>query len=80
MLVNSMDEGYILSNKFRKAVFEGFVSGETDIKIISKKHRIIPRVAEKIFKEFIENDIITKKDNRYILTKKGERIAEYIKE
>jgi len=75
-----MDEGYILSNKFRRAVLEGFACGETDIKIISKKHRIIPRVAQKIQREFIENDIITKENNRYVLTKKGEKIAEYLKE
>jgi len=79
MLVNSMDEGYILSNKFRKAVLEGFASGETNIKEISKKHRIIPRVAEKIFNEFIKNDILTKKNDKYVLTEKGEKIAEYLK-
>ncbi len=75
-----MDEGYILSNKFRKAVFDGFASGESDIRLISKKHRIIPKVANKILNDFIENDIIEKKNNKYILTKKGKKIAEIIRE
>jgi len=75
-----MDEGYILSNKFRKAVFYGFARGESDIRLISKKHRIIPRIANKILNDFIENDIIEKKDNKYVLTKKGEKIAEIIVE
>ena len=73
-----MDEGYILSNKFRKIVFDGFASGQSDIRLISKKYRIIPRVANKILNEFIENDIIEKKNNKYVLTKKGKKIAEII--
>jgi len=75
-----MDEGYILSNKFRKAIFDGFTHGESDIRLISKKHRIIPRVANKILNDFIKNDIIEKKNNKYILTKKGKKIAEIIGE
>ncbi len=73
-----MDEGYILSNKFRKAVFDGFASGETDINVISKKYHVFPRIAKKILKDFIENDIILKKNNRFVLSKKGEKIAERI--
>jgi len=73
-----MDEGFILSNRFRKTIFEGFVSGETDINIIAKKHRIINSVANKVLKDFISNGIIEKKDNKYILTKKGKKIAENI--
>ncbi len=78
MLVNFMDEGYILSNKFRKAIFDAFVSGESDINVISKKHRIHPIIAKKIFKDFIKNGIILKKNNRFVLSEKGEKIAENI--
>ena len=78
MLVNSMDEGYILSNKFRKAVFDAFASGESDINTISKKYHIYPRIAKKILDDFIKNDIIIKKNNRFVLSEKGEKIAENI--
>ncbi len=78
MLVNLMDEGYILSNKFRKAVFDGFASGETDINIIAKKYHVFSRIAKKILKDFIENDIILKKNDRYLLSEKGKKIADRI--
>ena len=78
MLVNLMDEGYILSNKFRKAVFDAFASGESDINMISKKYHIHHRIANKILKDFIKNDIIVKKNNRFELSNKGKKISEKI--
>ena len=48
-----MDEGFILSNKFRRAVFAELVSGETDIERIAKKHHIIRNVAIRIADDFI---------------------------
>ena len=74
-----MDEGYILSNKFRRVIFDGLASGETDIDTIAKKHRIVPNVAKKIINEFISGGIIEKKGLKYILTKEGEKLAENIK-
>ena len=70
-----MDEGYILSNKFRRVIFDGLASGETDLKLITKKHRIIPNVAKKIIDEFISEGIIEKKGVNYILTKEGKKLA-----
>jgi len=32
-----MDEGYILSNKYRRAIFDELASGESDIRRIAKK-------------------------------------------
>lgn len=75
-----MDEGYILSNKIRKAVFEGLASGETDIGIVAKKHHIILRVAIKIADELTSGGLLEKKGNKYILTKEGKKIASIIKE
>ena len=69
-----MDEGYILSNKFRVAVFEGIATGETDISRIAKKHRIIPNVAKKIAEDLTKMGYFEKKGNRYILTRDGEKI------
>lgn len=74
-----MDEGYILSNKFRRAIFDGLASGETDINRISKKHRIIRNVAIRIADDFISEGILEKKGNKYILTKEGEKIAANIR-
>jgi len=79
MLVKSMDEGYILSNKFRRAIFDGLMSGVTDIDRIAKKHRIIKSVARKIADDFIKGGLLEKKGNRYLLTKEGEKIADNIK-
>ena len=73
-----MDEGFILSNKFRKVIFEGLSTGETNINNIAKKHRIIPIVAQRIVNEFIKGGIVEKNNNRYILTKEGKKLAEII--
>ena len=69
-----MDEGYILSNKFRVAVFEGIATGETNINTIAKKHRIIPNVARKIAEDLVKTGYLEKKGNKYILTRDGEKI------
>ena len=79
MLVLIMDEGYILSNKFRRVIFDGLMSGENDIDMIAKKHRIIPNVAKKIIDDLISGGIIEKKGIKYILTKEGEKLAENIR-
>jgi predicted transcriptional regulator len=73
-----MDEGYILSNKYRRIIFEGLVSGEKDINFISKKHRIAPIITKKILDDLIKNKIIEKKGNIYQLTKEGEKLASII--
>lgn len=79
MLGLVMDEGFILSNKFRRAIFDGLASGETDINRIAKKHRIILKVAKRVADEFINGDILEKKGSKYLLTKEGEKLAENIR-
>ena len=74
-----MDEGFILSNKFRRAIFDGLASGETDIDRIAKKYRIIRNVARRVADDFITGGILEKKGNKYILTKEGEKIAANIR-
>ena len=74
-----MDEGFILSNKFRRAIFDGFASGETNIERIAKKHRIIHSVTIRVADDFINGGILEKKGNRYALTKEGEKIAANIR-
>jgi predicted transcriptional regulator len=74
-----MDEGYIISNKFRRTIFDGLASGETNLNFIIKKNRLIPTIAKKIIDDFISNGIIEKKGNRYILTKEGDKLAAQIR-
>ncbi len=73
-----MDEGYILSNKYRKLIFEALYSGQSNIKFIAKKHRIVQSVAIMIIDDFEKQQLVEKKQNKYILTNKGKKIAETI--
>ena len=71
-----MDEGFILSNKYRRTIFDGFASGETDIDRIAKKHRIVRIVAHRVVNEFVEGGILEKKGNKYVFTEKGEKLVQ----
>ena len=73
-----MDEGFILSNKYRRAIFEELSSGEKNIQRIAKKHRIIPRVAQRVIQGFVDEGVVEKKGSSYILTKEGEKLSEQI--
>ena len=73
-----MDEGFILANKFRRVIFDELVSGETDIKRITKKNRMIPRVAQRIIDEFVSGGIVEKKGNMYVFTTEGKKLVETI--
>jgi predicted transcriptional regulator len=74
-----MDEGFILSNKFRMAIFDEIASGETNIERIAKKHHIVLLVAKKVVNDFISGGILEQKGNKYILTKEGEKLANNIR-
>ncbi len=74
----SMDEGFILANKFRRVIFDELISGEVDILRIAKKNRIIPRVAQRIIDEFVTGGIVEKKGNIYVFTDEGKKLVETI--
>ena len=74
-----MDEGFILSNKFRRAIFDELASGETNIDYIAKKHHIIHKIAMRVADDFISGGILEKKGNRYRLTQEGEKLATTIR-
>ena len=74
----SMDEGFILANKFRRVFFDELISGEVDIVNIAKKNRIIPRVAQRIIDEFVMGGIVEKKGNIYVFTDEGKKLVETI--
>ena len=71
-----MDEGFILANKFRRVIFDELASGEVDILDIAKKNHIIPRVAQRILDEFINQGIVEKKGNKYVFTEEGNKLVE----
>jgi predicted transcriptional regulator len=73
-----MDEGYILANKFRRVIFDELVAGESDLRRIAKKNRIIPRVAQRTMDEFVAGGIVEKQGNRYVFTEEGKKLAETI--
>jgi len=67
-----MDEGFILSNKYRRAIFDEFAAGEVNIRRIAKKHRIIQTVAQRVVDDFIKGGIVEKQGNeRLCLYQKG---------
>ena len=73
-----MEEGFILSNKYRRAIFDELASGETNIYRIAKKHRIFKTIAERVINDFLEGGIVEKKNNQYIFTKEGQKLLETI--
>ncbi|RLF43756.1 MAG: hypothetical protein DRN09_04285 [Thermoplasmata archaeon] len=74
-----MEEGFILSNKFRRAVFTEIVAGEHNVGRISKKHHIPLAIAEKTIKELVGAGIVKEENNRYTLTPDGEKVADKIR-
>ena len=79
MLVSVMDEGYILSNKYRRAIFDELASGEKNIDRIVKKQRIIPMVAKKVIEDFVKGGILEKKGSNYVFTEEGEKLVDSIR-
>ena len=74
----TIDEGFILSNKYRRAIFDGLVAGERDIQRIAKKHHIIRLVAQRVIDEFVKGGIVEKQGNSYVFTEEGEKLVESI--
>ncbi|MBC7128831.1 MAG: hypothetical protein H5T45_03755 [Thermoplasmatales archaeon] len=64
-------EGFIISDKVRKAIFLEIASGENSITRIAKKNRIIESVAKNALNELIEKGIIEEKNGEYKLSEEG---------
>jgi predicted transcriptional regulator len=71
-----VDEGYILANKFRRAIFDELVSGERDIRHIAKKHRIIIRVAQKTADDLEAQGLVTHQGPFYSFTEEGQKLVD----
>ena len=72
-------EGFILSNKFRKAVFLEISSGENSLERIAKKHHLLPQMVEKVAQEMMDKGIIEEKDGKFKFTEEGEKIFAKLK-
>ncbi len=72
------EEGFILSNKFRKAVFLEVASGNRYVNTIAKKHHLFLKMAENAVIDLKENGII--KDSEGLeLTDMGKKIFTKLK-
>jgi len=74
------EEGFILSNKFRKAVFLEVASGARRINEIAKKHHLFPKMVENAVADLKENGIIADGSDGLELTDMGKKIFTRLKE
>lgn len=72
-------EGFVISNKIRKAVFIEIASGEHSIDKIAKKHHLLPTLVEHAVTEIMEGKLIEKHNGKYRLTDYGQKILIKIK-
>jgi hypothetical protein len=68
-----MDEGYILSNNLRRAIFDEFIPWETNINRISEKHHIIKNVTIRIIDDFTKAKVSEKKLTNIFLPMKEKK-------
>lgn len=73
------NEGFILENKNRKAVFQELASGETDAERIAKKHHLIERVVEQVLEDLVDEELAEQGGDGYELTDEGESLARELK-
>ncbi|KAA0003373.1 MAG: hypothetical protein FE044_01635 [Thermoplasmata archaeon] len=66
-----MNEGFILSNKIRKAVFVEIASGEKRLERIAKKQHLIERAVKNAAEELQKHGIIEEGEDGYKLTDEG---------
>jgi|Deesub1362A_J573_1020465.scaffolds.fasta_scaffold05063_4 predicted transcriptional regulator len=69
-----MEEGFIISNKIRKAVFIEIASGEKSLSRLIKKHHLIEQAARNAIEELKEHGLIEEKEDGYVLTELGKKI------
>ncbi len=69
-----MEEGFIISNKIRKAVFIEIASGEKSLSRMIKKQHLIEQAAKNAIEELKEHGLIEEKEDGYVLTELGKKI------
>ena len=73
------EEGFILSNKHRKAVFQEIATGETSAKTIAKRHHLHHTMVENAINDLKEIKLITGHDNNLVLTSQGTKVFANLK-
>jgi len=72
--MDTATEGFILANKFRKAVFIEVATGEHSPKIIAKKHHLVPQMVDSAAGDLKEKNLLAEDDGQLTLTEHGEKI------
>ena len=73
------EEGFILSNKFRKAVFVEVASGEKSASTIAKKHHLFPKMVENAVADLKSSHLIEDDGGELKLTDEGKKIFAKLK-
>ncbi len=76
----TMEEGFVISNKIRKAIFLEVASGEKHLSRMVKKHHLIERAAKNAIEELKEHGLIEGEEGEYKLTESGIKIYNKLKE
>jgi len=66
-----VEEGFIVSNKMRKAIFTEVASGETSLARIIKKHHLIEQAARTAAEELQQHALIEDVEGALQLTELG---------
>lgn len=72
--MDTTTEGFILANKFRKAVFVEVATGEHSPRVIAKKHHLVPQMVASAVGDLKDKDILTEEDDALTLTEHGEKV------
>jgi len=72
--MDTTTEGFILANKFRKAVFVEVATGEHSPKRIAKKHHLVPQMVDSAVGDLKEKDVLAEKEGSLVLTDFGEKV------
>lgn len=72
--MDTTTEGFILANKFRKAVFVEVATGEHSPKMIAKKQHLVPQMVDSAVGDLKEKDILAEKEGSLVLTDLGEKV------
>lgn len=71
----TINDAFIESDKFRRAVFTEITAGESDPERIAKKHHLVQPAVDRAVGDLEEHELIEETDEGYVLTDKGERYA-----
>lgn len=71
----TLNDAFVESDKFRKAVFTEMAAGESDPERIAKKHHLIQPAVNRAVDDLEDHGLIEETDDGYELTDKGERYA-----